>query len=79
MEPGKQFVITDGTTEKLLLSVDSWGFQLQVICTIVINPLRMRSRVTVVCQSVCMSVYAQIDRVLISAIQMWYYQNRHDT
>ena len=41
----------------------------------IFNPLRMRRRVTVV----CMSVNAQTARVLISAVQTWYYQNRHDT
>ena len=30
MELGKQFVIATGITGKLLLSVDSWGSQLQV-------------------------------------------------
>ena len=39
------------------------------------NPLRMRKRVTVV----CLSVNALTARVLISAIQMWYGQNQHDT
>ena len=38
----------------------------------------MRSKVTVVCQSVCMSVNALTARMLISAIQTGYYQNRHD-
>ena len=31
-----------------------------------------------VCLSVCLSVNALTARVLISAIQTWYYQNRHD-
>ena len=50
---------------------------------IIFNPMRMRSRVTVVslsvCMSVCVSVNALTARVLISATQTWYYQNRHDT
>ena len=53
------------------------------ILSVFINPLRMRSRVTVVCLSVCMSVCLSVNaltaRVLISAIQNWYYQDRHDT
>ena len=56
---------------------------IQVLSHVLINPLRMRRRVTVVCLSVCMyvcmSVNAQTARVLISAIQTWCYQNRHDT
>ena len=51
--------------------------------SIIINPLRMRSRVTVVCLSVCMYVCLSVNALtacmLISAIQTWYYQNRHDT
>ena len=43
---------------------------------LVINPLRMRSRVTVVCLcvclSVCMSVTVLTARVLILAVQAWY-------
>ena len=43
----------------------------------IINPLHMRKRVTVVCLSVCISVNVQTARVLNSAVQTWYYQNRH--
>ena len=47
----------------------------------VINPLRMRKRVTVVvlsvCVYVCVSVTALTARVMIFAIQPRFYRNRH--
>ena len=50
---------------------------------LIINPLRMRRRVTVVvlcvCLSVCLSVTTLVARELISAVQAWYQQNQHDT
>ena len=39
---------------------------------LIFNPLRMRSRVTVVCLSVCVSVTVLTARVLILAVQAWY-------
>ena len=49
----------------------------------VINPLRMRSRVTVVvlcvCLSVCLSVTTLVARELISTVQACYQRNQHDT
>ena len=53
------------------------------IAVCLINPLRMRSRVTVVvlcvCVSVCLSVTTLVARGLNSAVQAWYQQNQHDT
>ena len=49
----------------------------------IINPLRMRSRVTVVvlcvCLSVCLSVTTLVARELISTVQACCQPNQHDT
>ena len=46
---------------------------------VLINPLRMRSRVTVVVLCVCLSVTTLVARELISTVQACYQRNQHDT
>ena len=55
-----------------------WAFFRETMVT-VINPLRMRSRVTVVVLCVCVSVTTLVARGLIFAAHAWYQRNQHDT